>query len=375
MFPSASNRIMREELTSDPLFSGASGSRGSNNVDVFYNDRFPPASTSNTNRQRTYDNIPLAFLLYSVCFALANNASIRDQINVFLAQGPMIPVFFQEKLNSCRRSTCGNLRITPTSGAFVPVEILESLLLRNSIFDMEYLVTPQGLSSIFGFFGRLHGYSDSYIPLMKGYPVLLDSGFQTTECSVTCETAGFSPAPTTRTETRTQARISGTPTAQTTTIVAVPQFSPGISPDKLVKLAPGNAYGMSANLVQVLDSWLLDRTLGDGTNQIIVGIYGATADIQIQSFNQSAYMIQRVTGIIHNSIKVSKDTFPPEPPASPTEGFRANTPKPSAPRDKSRGSRRFIKAANDVKSFINVIASLLRDKLITQQQFMKLITS
>jgi len=379
LFPDASHRIMREELTSDPFLTGATAMRGSNNVDVFYNDRFPPASTRNTNRQRTFENVPIAFLLFSVCSCLANDIDIRDKINVYLASGAPIPKFFDEKLKSARRSTCGNFYISPTVAGLFTTEIRTLLNLNNTIYDYDYLRSDMGLSAVFSFFARLSQYPQCYISFVQGKPVLPDSGFTTTETALTTEQASYSPSPTTRTERRV---LAASPAPIVVPNTLVPQSVTPVHPDYVLRVLPKHSYGDRVNQVQAIDSYINGRTLFDTESTarpILVGQFSPTGEVNLNSFNVPGYMILRVSGQIHNSddLKSHELTKPTsvvdELPVHNTTTNEGK--KRSATRfNKSKDSRQQRRFTNGINNFVSVIVSLLKEKLISSTQFTNLMS-
>lgn len=371
-FPDPKQRTLRDELTSDPILGSLAATRGSANTDVFYNNRFPPASTRTVQRQRTYDNVPLAGILYPVLLCLANDFSVRQKINVRVSLGTPIPAFFQEKLNSCRQSVCGNLNITPTVSGVFSDEVIELLNLKGTIYDYRWLTSDVGLDALFSFFGRINSYSSNYIKFVTGKPVPINAGFTTTETSVTCET-GLYEQPLVHYERRSRASTTGVNAVsaeKTVDITPVPSTVDSVKDDTLLRIAPGHSYGQTANQIQLVDSYIMNRTLIDGSSQpITIGLLGPTCQVSSSTLNIALYAIKRVVHDIHNSSNYdSKQVAPVPQPRVPSD---ASTPKISAKTE----SRKQKKEHNHVAELVDNFTNLLRSNLITQHLYFKLVQS
>jgi len=386
MFADAPQRIMRDELTSDPFFSGAAGSRGSSNQDVFYNDRFPPTSTRNVNRQRTFDNVPVAFLLYTVTFCLANDFTIRSEINRFINEGTPVPTFMYEKLKSCRRTLCGPFFIDPIVSNFIPDPILDLLGLRNTIWDYKYLRSSIGLQALFSFFARIHTFSGNYIEMKTDCkPVILDAGHQTTETALSFESFFSSQEQqklnqNTRIERRVYAQISGVPLIGDQASVPIPSFTPQAKDAIFARILPQHSYGEKPNLIQVVDSYLLSRVLLDRDfNRIVIGFFSSTGEINSSTFNTVLYSIMRVSGQIHNDGDLTRVTAQNDDVKFETEGTqragsarkgKANNGKKKANTWQKPDRSSFTKSA---LRFFNVVKSLLENNFINSTQFTRLV--
>lgn len=385
MFSQSSQRIMRDELTSDPFLSSAAGSRGSSNQDVFFNDRFPPTSTKNINRQRTFDSVPIAALLYTICFSLANDFEIREIINRLVVQGTPVPVFFMEKLKSCRQSAAGPFFIRPIVIDLIPDTFLDLLDLKNTVWDYKYLRSEQGLTALFQFFARLSKYVGSYIEFTDNVkPIIIDAGFQTTETAFSFEPF-FSSAErqvqqqNTRIEKRVYAQVKGIPMVSSTTDVAQPAIVPPLPDSLFGRILPEHSYGLKPNMVQFVDSFLLRRSLLDYDKKpIIIGFFSPTGEINASTFNYVMYVVGRVTGQIHNGNEFTIPDTQTEEDSKPssTSGARAHkhgntSAKGGRKRWKPNDKSEFI--SKSAHRFFNVMKALLENQFINSNQFTRLV--
>lgn len=404
-YSNADARIIRDELTNEPLLSGLTGGRGSNNVDIIYNDRFPPSSTRFTNRQRTYESVPIAGLLYLVCQALASDGEIRDKLNVFASAGHYAPAILQELMKSNRSSRCQNFDLYPIVGNLTD-SILQLLGLEKTFLDYKYLRTDAGLVATFSFFSRLNQMPGNYVKMVKLQPVILPSGETTTLNALSNETLTWSEQskPAEVSITRVERELVSTTLlgSRETTLVPVPSMVPPYSGDTEIRLLPGHSYGENVNEVHFMDSYIMGRTLlnPDGT-RFIIGQFSPSGVFDGNTLNLALYIVLRGAGEIHNS---------PNPPAAPnalsTDNNNAQKAdaanKPQRGRNTQKGTQkddnalgatlarfesRFGAKASGLLSrtqkqnyngFINlltVMLSLLRDKVLSPRLFERIILS
>lgn len=290
-FSSSHHRIFREEAVNIKLFNELVGQRGSDNTDINTTNRFAPARITTSSRQRTFDSVPVAFLIYVGCTIIASSEVARGHINKFAANGRIIPRYLSEQLSCTRQSNIGNIFITPTVLGLDPVLISE-LKLQNTIFDAEYLTSEIGVTAFLEMCSRLSMTDGNYIDFAKfEKPVPFISGNTTTFMAFSNvlrddqSTHGYL-------KTEFVKNKKGEETATSSTDFISTSFA---SHDYLTML-PNHSYGNMINGVQLFDARVQMRVIFDSqSNAIGIGVYSPTNFYPSSSTQQLfAFIVDRV---------------------------------------------------------------------------------
>lgn len=179
-FSSADNRILREEITNDPILKNLVYARGSSNIDINTNTKYSPAIVKDSYRQRTFESVPIACLLYYSSAAIASSQSVRAIVNEYAAKGFKIPRILDEFLKSTRQSTIGPGFLTPGVKS-LPSSVITDLGIAKTLFDFDWLLTRDGITAFMAFTSRLHQFEGNYIDFVDfSSAVPFNAGYQTT---------------------------------------------------------------------------------------------------------------------------------------------------------------------------------------------------
>lgn len=386
LFNSQSQRLLREDLTSDPFLSGINGQRGTNNIDIIYNNRFPPASSRNTNRQRTWEAIPIACVIYVVCQCIASDELTREKLNSYAAKNYYAPSLLQELINSNRRSRCGNFDIIPVFES-LSTDLLDIAELTSTIFDLDFLRTDQGLSMLFSFFARLHMHPDNYIKMTPLKSVNINSGFTTTLNALSLEpitwSSSSSPEAVTvrRAERTLSNKIEGSDIVLTQQIPApIPPYSSEFE----VNLLPGHSYPRNPHECHVYDSFIMHRQLlqDSGENQFFIGFFSPVGMLDYSTDNLATYVALRGSHNLSNRSFQKDDKLTDSSNNFDEKLNDSKQDKTSSLTDQSvkRKPKKFnnkldsfkFQGSRKVKQLFNLLLNLFEARRLNQRQFIKL---
>lgn len=356
-YASRDQATLREELSNEPLLRNCSSQRGADNTDINLNSRISPASVTSNLRQRTYDAVPIASVLYFACSAIASSEDARPLINEFAGKGMKIPRFLHEMLQVNRRSTLGPIIISP-SFISLPNAVLTQLNLLNTIFDFNYLVTRAGIASLFSLLARISNYDSNYIEFVEystAFP--MESGFTTTMMSFTVIpiiTALFVPV-----------TFTASATGSTTTVAT---YNAPMNPNTSMYLHPSNTYEKGIpNGAHLFDAYLQQRQIIDSSGKLIDLSASCTEIVPSgQSLSLTMFALKRMTSF-KNSPKSGK---PPKEPAltgSPVfDSSKRPSPRPTKGKEDALPTK-FIDLSDIITKIVDskiprkFIASILKE--------------
>lgn len=358
-FSDPEQRFIREELINDPFLRNVVGQRGSVAIDRHSTNQFPPALTRADQRQRTFESIPLCFVIWYTCQFVASNGANRSDLAVFQTGNRPVPTLLNELIKSNRQSNCGNFQITPTSSG-LPQNVVSILDLQGTALDPAYLSSPSGLNALYDFFSRLNQYPGNYVPMEPYQHVELQAGNTTTLNSISIESAP-DVFTTSTTASYGGPNIVEKGLAPGSTKVKQISLTDGNYPG-VIKVLPGNAYGTSINGVHAADSFLLRRHLKDKSGiQVFIGQYSESLIPSSMTTNYALYVVMRAVMQIVNKPPGKGKSSSNDPPKQPNNGksspVTSQSKQPSFKQEKGN-------SPNDLSAFANLILKLLNDNFI-----------
>lgn len=365
MFPLPGHRFIREELVNDPILRNCYGQRGGFAHDRYSSNNFPPMLTTTSQRQRTFESVPLCFVIYMVSNMLASSDVTRHKLAQFENGKRPVPKLLNELIKSNRSSNCGNFNIKPTSTG-LPAHVVSEFDLHGTVFDLDFLKSDSGLLAIFDFFSRLAQYPDIYIPMENYQHIDLNAGNTTTLNAISVESV----------EDKFSSSVSqsfGSPLIKERGVSSGPIKVIKISPSDtrqpvVVKLLPGHAYGSSCNGVHVTDSYLFSRKLiNNDKSTLYVGQFSGSLIPTGMTQQYALYVVKRASFQLENkpSGKDPSTKTPPQPPVNGKASPVFKKKQPSSPLNNGN---------DELRSFISVILQLVQNKYIKPMFAEKLLT-
>lgn len=387
-------RQFRESLVSDPFVARLFSVRTGGNIDVLLNNRYSPQQNSFIMRERGFQEVPIAGLLFFGCYAIASNQNIRQSVNNKIASGIKVPVILQELLNSHRVPRTGYFNVN-FGFVSLPDYILDDLNIRGSIFDASYLATDLGLEAFFSFLSRISINSGCYIKMQIGRPVTLQSGETITITAINIEPI-TDPNQTLQTQIPNISIESGVrnlglgivmpPFSQAGNRIQYPSVL-ALNQDTVATLLPTHSYGNSVNGVHLVDSFLFGRALifqdQDNSLNNQMGLFPLSQAVRltVSNLNFAAYIIYRGSGMLQNSPEKSATnlanlTSDEQDTVTSADTFGNNSQQ--SPKFERRGSRR--SAFNSKKQLTKLkaklfVSSLASSGYITPRMQGKLLSS
>lgn len=309
IFNSSSQMKLRAEISKDPFVRNCQAYQGAENIDIFSNNRISPNRQDVSIRTRSFEFTPVGSLLFFVCGIIAMSQEARVYINSNATPDgeTRIPRFFHEQLLNDRFSNCADWRIT-TEIVSLPRTVLQVLDLENTIVDLQYLLTQQGISALFGFFARLNTYPELYIEMVPfTKPIMMESGNTTTATALYCS------------DNVTQNKVERDVTfvkeavddkGNKTTIKGT--YKVEVPKSLNLSILGGHSYGANLNGVHCVDALVLVRRLKikgvlytkDGNSLPIIPL--------IPQGNTSLYVIKRITELANKPPKSKSNEGAPK---------------------------------------------------------------
>lgn len=148
--------------------------------------KVPKGKVSQTREFRC--ELPIFLILYISGFAFSYSNEFRDILRNRFINKKQLPSRFLFSLHKIRKTVCGDILITPeldrTSNA---VFILENPEFAGSVFDLEYLCTEEGVTTVIDIINGLMSHDTTFRYLKYDDRVsipYLDNSFRTLETSL-----------------------------------------------------------------------------------------------------------------------------------------------------------------------------------------------
>lgn len=188
--PAGTENVLRETLASYPGVPFV-GRRGIIETNV---TQSPPGNiksgTRDDIRERSRESIPLTFIIWITGFFIAFDPTSREEYKQKTVNS-YIPKFHLELLKRTRTGILGNFRVELSVLRGTSRRLIRSYPdLRNTFVDIDWLLTPTGISALVRFFNVLGQSAANYVPMLLCTPTTIppmESSYTITYTALTIE--------------------------------------------------------------------------------------------------------------------------------------------------------------------------------------------
>lgn len=289
--PTQAQMQFRRRLRNEPLLNGLSIATGTDNIDIYTNDRVPPFAVRTETRSRGFNEVPIGFLLPICAMFVSRNEMARNFFNSYAGPDVHIPLVFSEYMKSHRISRTQGMRIVPQFQNPWNARIHAILGTTNTILDFDFMQTQQGIGRLFELFSLLRADKDNYITFVPfENAISFDSGYTTTTMSWSCTTLVAADS--------TQ---SFNTVDQAGNVLVTPQVLTFTGSVDIVNLLPDHSYGTELNGTHLTDSIVFIQQLRDNVPNVInLAQFSSEYKPKFNNTDSVRFLVLRGIGEIHN---------------------------------------------------------------------------
>jgi len=177
-------------------------------------------------------------------------------------------------------------------------------VLEKTLFDINYLVTEQGIERLIDFYNLLFNYKGNYVEFnLFSQPINIQSPNTTT---ATAWSLDFTESSTKTVNIEYQETVPAPQGSDTAPTINIRSYTATVQINTVLRLHPNHSYGHNLNDIHLMDSYILQRRLIDKTGALVdIRIFSDRYIINCTTESSSLFVIKRATSL-KNSFKTNK---------------------------------------------------------------------